>query len=331
MTQPRFDICAVGNAIVDVIAPCDDAFLAREGLSKGGMMLIDEARAVSLYDAMATGMEASGGSAGNTIAGAASFGGRAAYIGKVANDDLGSVYRTDMRAIGAVFDTPELIGGAATGRSLINVTEDGQRTMSTFLGAANQLTPDDIDGDVVEASEILYLEGYLFDPSDARAAFERAADVAHAAGRRVAVTLSDTFVVDRWRDELRAFIETSCDIVLANEAELLSLFQLTDFEAALSELRAIVDTAAVTRSEKGSVVVSGDERIEIAAYPVGKVVDTTGAGDQYAAGFLLGLARGWPLETCGKLGSVAAAEVIAHWGPRPQVSLRALAEAEGLI
>jgi len=295
------------------------------------MMLIDEARAVSLYDAMATGMEASGGSAGNTIAGAASFGGRAAYIGKVANDDLGSVYRTDMRAIGAVFDTPELIGGAATGRSLINVTEDGQRTMSTFLGAANQLTPDDIDGDVVEASEILYLEGYLFDPSDARAAFERAADVAHAAGRRVAVTLSDTFVVDRWRDELRAFIETSCDIVLANEAELLSLFQLTDFEAALSELRAIVDTAAVTRSEKGSVVVSGDERIEIAAYPVGKVVDTTGAGDQYAAGFLLGLARGWPLETCGKLGSVAAAEVIAHWGPRPQVSLRALAEAEGLI
>ncbi|WP_029085959.1 adenosine kinase [Brevundimonas aveniformis] len=331
MTQTRFDICAVGNAIVDVIAPCDDAFLAREGLSKGGMMLIDEARAVSLYDAMATGMEASGGSAGNTIAGAASFGGRAAYIGKVANDDLGSVYRTDMRAIGAVFDTPELIGGAATGRSLINVTEDGQRTMSTFLGAANQLTPDDIDGDVVEASEILYLEGYLFDPSDARAAFERAADVAHAAGRRVAVTLSDTFVVDRWRDELRAFIETSCDIVLANEAELLSLFQLTDFEAALSELRAIVDTAAVTRSEKGSVVVSGDERIEIAAYPVGKVVDTTGAGDQYAAGFLLGLARGWPLETCGKLGSVAAAEVIAHWGPRPQVSLRALAEAEGLI
>ena len=331
MTQTRFDICAVGNAIVDVIAPCDDAFLAREGLSKGGMMLIDEARAVSLYDAMATGMEASGGSAGNTIAGAASFGGRAAYIGKVANDDLGSVYRADMRAIGAVFDTPELIGGAATGRSLINVTEDGQRTMSTFLGAANQLTPDDIDGDVVEASEILYLEGYLFDPSDARAAFERAADVAHAAGRRVAVTLSDTFVVDRWRDELRAFIETSCDIVLANEAELLSLFQLTDFEAALSELRAIVDTAAVTRSEKGSVVVSGDERIEIAAYPVGKIVDTTGAGDQYAAGFLLGLARGWPLETCGKLGSVAAAEVIAHWGPRPQVSLRALAEAEGLI
>ncbi len=173
MTQTRFDICAVGNAIVDVIAPCDDAFLAREGLSKGGMMLIDEARAVSLYDAMATGMEASGGSAGNTIAGAASFGGRAAYIGKVANDDLGSVYRTDMRAIGAVFDTPELIGGAATGRSLINVTEDGQRTMSTFLGAANQLTPDDIDGDVVEASEILYLEGYLFDPAPARAAMPR--------------------------------------------------------------------------------------------------------------------------------------------------------------
>jgi len=331
MTQTRFDLCAVGNAIVDVIAPCDDAFLEREGLAKGGMMLIDETRAVSLYDAMAAGMEASGGSAGNTIAGAASFGGRAAYIGKVADDQLGQVYRHDMRAIGAAFDTPDLVGGAATGRSLINVTDDGQRTMSTFLGAANQLTPDDIDADLVGASEILYLEGYLFDPADARAAFVRAAEAAHAAGRRVAVTLSDTFVVDRWRDELRAFIETSCDIVLANEGELLSLFQETDFETALASLRGIVDTAAVTRSEKGSVVVQGDQRVEVAAFPVNKVVDTTGAGDQYAAGFLLGLARGWPLETCGKLGSLAAAEVIAHWGPRPQVSLKGLAEAEGLI
>lgn len=331
MTQTRFDLCAVGNAIVDVIAPSDDAFLEREGLAKGGMMLIDETRAVSLYDAMAAGMEASGGSAGNTIAGAASFGGRAAYIGKVADDQLGQVYRHDMRAIGAAFDTPDLVGGAATGRSLINVTDDGQRTMSTFLGAANQLTPDDIDADLVGASEILYLEGYLFDPADARAAFVRAAEAAHAAGRRVAVTLSDTFVVDRWRDELRAFIETSCDIVLANEGELLSLFQETDFETALASLRGIVDTAAVTRSERGSVVVQGDQRVEVAAFPVNKVVDTTGAGDQYAAGFLLGLARGWPLETCGKLGSLAAAEVIAHWGPRPQVSLKGLAEAEGLI
>ena len=331
MTQTRFDLCAVGNAIVDVIAPCDDAFLTREGLAKGGMMLIDEARAVSLYGAMAAGIEASGGSAGNTVAGAASFGGRAAYIGKVAEDQLGEVYRRDMQDIGAAFDTIGLFGGAATGRSLINVTDDGQRTMSTFLGAANQLTPDDIDAELVGASEILYLEGYLFDPADARDAFVRAAEVAHAAGRRVAVTLSDTFVVDRWRTELRGFIEASCDIVLANEAELLSLFEETDFEAALAKLGPMVETAAVTRSEKGSVVIQGDQRVEVAAYPVDRVIDTTGAGDQYAAGFLLGLARRLPLETCGRLGTLAAAEVIAHWGPRPQVSLRSLAEAEGLI
>ena len=331
MTETTHDLCAVGNAIVDVLAPCDDAFLEREGLVKGSMMLIDEARAVSLYAAMAAGVEASGGSAGNTIAGAASFGGRAAYIGKVAEDQLGQVFRHDMQAIGATFDTAYLSSGPATGRSLINVTGDGQRTMSTFLGAANQLTPDDIDADHVRNSEILYLEGYLFDPADARAAFVRAAEIAHTAGRRVAVTLSDTFVVDRWRDELLPFIESSVDIVLANEAELLSLFQETDFEAALARLRPIVEVAAVTRSEKGSVIVRDEQRVEVAAYPVDKVVDTTGAGDQYAAGFLLGLARGLPLETCGKLGSLAAAEVIAHWGPRPLVSLKALAEAEGLI
>ena len=331
MTETTHDLCAVGNAIVDVLAPCDDAFLEREGLVKGSMMLIDEARAVSLYGAMASGVEASGGSAGNTIAGAASFGGRAAYIGKVAEDQLGQVFRHDMQAIGATFDTAYLSSGPATGRSLINVTGDGQRTMSTFLGAANQLTPDDIDADLVRNSEILYLEGYLFDPADARAAFVRAAEIAHTAGRRVAVTLSDTFVVDRWRDELLPFIESSVDIVLANEAELLSLFQETDFEAALARLRPIVEVAAVTRSEKGSVIVRDEQRVEVAAYPVDKVVDTTGAGDQYAAGFLLGLARGLPLETCGKLGSLAAAEVIAHWGPRPLVSLKALAEAEGLI
>ena len=331
MTETTHDLCAVGNAIVDVLAPCDDAFLEREGLVKGSMMLIDEARAVSLYAAMAAGVEASGGSAGNTIAGAASFGGRAAYIGKVAEDQLGQVFRHDMQAIGATFDTAYLSSGPATGRSLINVTGDGQRTMSTFLGAANQLTPDDIDADLVRNSEILDLEGYLFDPADARAAFVRAAEIAHTAGRRVAVTLSDTFVVDRWRDELLPFIESSVDIVLANEAELLSLFQETDFEAALARLRPIVEVAAVTRSEKGSVIVRDEQRVEVAAYPVDKVVDTTGAGDQYAAGFLLGLARGLPLETCGKLGSLAAAEVIAHWGPRPLVSLKALAEAEGLI
>ena len=330
MTETTHDLCAVGNAIVDVLAPCDDAFLEREGLVKGSMMLIDEARAVSLYAAMAAGVEASGGSAGNTIAGAASFGGRAAYIGKVAEDQLGQVFRHDMQAIGATFDTAYLSSGPATGRSLINVTGDGQRTMSTFLGAANQLTPDDIDADLVRNSEILYLEGYLFDPADARAAFVRAAEIAHTAGRRVAVTLSDTFVVDRWRDELLPFIESSVDIVLANEAELLSLFQETDFEAALARLRPIVEVAAVTRSEKGSVIVRDEQRVEVAAYPVDTVVDTTGAGDQYAAGFLLGLARGLSLEDAGKLGSLAAAEVIAHWGPRPMTSLEGLARDAGL-
>lgn len=326
-----YDLCAVGNAIVDVLAPCDEAFLEREGLVKGSMMLVDEARALSLYAGMAPGVEASGGSAGNTVAGAASLGGRAAYIGKVAEDQLGQVFRHDMQAIGARFDTPYLSSGPATGRSLINVTPDGQRTMCTFLGAANQLTPEDIDAELVAGSEILFLEGYLFDPADARAAFVRAAEIAHAAGRRVAVTLSDTFVVERWRDELLPFIERSVDVVLANEAELKALFRTDDFEAGLARLRPLVETAAVTRSEQGSVIVDADERVEVAACPVAKVIDTTGAGDQYAAGFLLGLARGLPLETCGKLGSVAAAEVIAHWGPRPLVSLRALAEADGLL
>ena len=330
MTETTHDLCAVGNAIVDVLAPCDDAFLEREGLSKGGMMLIDEARAVSLYGAMAAGLEASGGSAGNTIAGAASFGGRAAYIGKVAEDQLGQVYRHDMQAIGAAFDTPYLSDGPATGRSLINVTEDGQRTMSTFLGAANQLTPDDIDAELVRNSEILYLEGYLFDPADARAAFVRAAEIAHTAGRRVAVTLSDTFVVDRWRDELLPFIESSVDIVLANEAELLSLFEETDFEAALAKLRPIVETAAVTRSEKGSVILAKSGMLHIQAEPVEKIVDTTGAGDQYAAGFMFGLSQGRSLHDCGRLASVAAAEVISHYGPRPQVSLKDLAASKGL-
>ena len=332
MTETTHDLCAVGNAIVDVLAPCDDAFLEREGLVKGSMMLIDEARAVSLYAAMAAGVEASGGSAGNTIAGAASFGGRAAYIGKVAEDQLGQVFRHDMQAIGATFDTAYLSSGPATGRSLINVTGDGQRTMSTFLGAANQLTPDDIDADLVRNSEILYLEGYLFDPAPARAAFEAAAACAHAAGRKVAITLSDSFVVHRWRSELLAFIEASADIVLANEAELAALFETEDFDTAAARLGRIVDIAAVTRGAAGSVVFGngGAERVEVAACPVDKVVDTTGAGDQYAAGLLLGLARGLSLEDAGKLGSLAAAEVIAHWGPRPMVPLERLARNAGL-
>jgi len=325
---PTFDVCAVGNAIVDVLAPCDPAFLTAQGLTPGSMQLVDAAQSAALYAAMAAGVEASGGSAGNTVAGIGSFGGRAAYIGKVADDVLGGVFTHDIRAAGVAFDTP-VLPGAATGACMINVTPDGQRTMCTFLGAANQLEAADIDATVIGASAIVYLEGYLFDPAPARAAFEAAA-AAHAAGRKVAITLSDTFVVARWRAELLAFIAASADIVLANEGELAALFETDDFDAAASQLASMVDVAAITRGEAGSEIVCGEVRVTIAAVPVAKVVDTTGAGDQYAAGFLLGLARGLSLEDSGKLGSLAAAEVIAHWGPRPMTSLEALAKDAGL-
>ena len=330
--QPAaFDVCAVGNAIVDVLAPCEPAFLEAQGLIPGSMQLVDADRSAALYAAMAAGVEASGGSAGNTVAGVGSFGGRAAYIGKVADDQLGGVFTHDIHAVGVHFATPPL-RDAATGVCMINVTPDGQRTMCTFLGAANQLTVADIDAGVIGASEIVYLEGYLFDPAPARAAFEAAAAAAHAAGRKVAITLSDAFVVHRWRAELLQFIEASADIVLANEAELHALFETEDFDHAAAHLGRIVDIAAVTRGAAGSVVFGKDgaERGEVGACPVDKVVDTTGAGAQYAAGFLLGLARGLSLEDAGKLGSLAAAEVIAHWGPRPMVSLERLANDAGL-
>jgi len=330
----RFDVCAVGNAIVDVLSPCDDAFLTAQSLVPGSMQLVDADQSAALYDAMAAGVEASGGSAGNTVAGVGSFGGRAAYIGKVAEDTLGQVFTHDIRAAGVHFDTPVLADGAergfGTGRCLINVTPDAQRTMCTFLGAANQLEPTDIDAALIGDSAIVYLEGYLFDPAPARAAFEAAAAAAHAAGRKVAITLSDTFVVARWRAELLAFIKASADIVLANEGELAALFETDDFDAAAAKLAGIVELAAVTRGADGSVILRGEERVSVAAFPVDKVVDTTGAGDQYAAGFLLGVARGLRLEDAGKLGSLAASEVIAHWGPRPMVKLEVLASQSGL-
>lgn len=330
----RFDVCAVGNAIVDVLSPCDPAFLEGQGLTPGSMQLVDAGQSAALYDAMAAGIEASGGSAGNTVAGIGSFGGRAAYLGKIADDQLGQVFAHDIRAVGVHFDTPVLTGGEAkglgTGRCLINVTPDAQRTMCTFLGAANQLTVDDIDAAVIGDSEIVYLEGYLFDPAPARAAFEKAAALAHAAGRKVAITLSDSFVVHRWRAELLAFIEASADIVFANEAELTALFETEDFDAAAARLASMSQVAAVTRGAKGSVILSGDQRVDVPAAPVEHVLDTTGAGDQYAAGVLLGLARGLTLEQAGRLGSLAAAEVIAHWGPRPMVSLEQLATDAGL-
>jgi sugar/nucleoside kinase (ribokinase family) len=325
-----YDVAAIGNAIVDVIAPADDAFLAAQDLRKGAMTLIDDARAHQLYDAMGAGVETSGGSAGNTAAGVASLGGRGAYVGKVADDQLGQVFAHDVRAMGLRFDTAPLTGGPATARCLINVTPDGHRTMATFLGAATQLTADDVDESLIGQAYVTYLEGYLFDAPAARLAFEKAAAAARAAGRKVAITLSDVFVVERWRDELLAFMDR-IDIVFANANEVKAMFGTEDVEAAARALAERVEIAVVTLSEDGSLILRGGERHAVAAFPIERLVDTTGAGDQYAAGFLYGLSQGLGLDVCGKLGSLAAAEVIQHYGPRPQTSLRRLAVEAGLL
>lgn len=325
-----YDVAAIGNAIVDVIAPATDDFLSANALDKGAMMLIDEARGVELYGKMASGIEASGGSAGNTIAGVASFGGRAAYLGKVAKDQLGDVFAHDMRAIGAHFDTAPLIGGPATARSLINVTPDGERTMCTYLGASTEFTADDVDAAIIEGAKIVYLEGYLFDAEAARRAFAKAAGLARAAGRMMAITLSDGFVVERHREALLGFIESQVDLVFANDTELMALFETTDFDDAMAQMRGKVKIAAVTRGAAGSTIVAAGQSFDVSAYPVEKVVDTTGAGDQYAAGFMFGLAKGRPLNVCGQLGSLAASEVISHYGPRPLVNLKDLAASKGL-
>ena len=327
--MPSFDVAAVGNAIVDVLAPADDAFLTAEGLVKGSMGLIDDARATALYGRMGAGVEASGGSAANTVAGVASLGGRAAYVGKVGDDALGEVFTREIATAGVTFH-PAVGHGELTGRCLVNVTPDGQRTMSTFLGAASALTPQDVDTAVIEDAAIVYLEGYLFDPEPARRAFELAADAARVGGGRTALTLSDAFVVERHRDELLRFL-TRIDILLANEAEVMALWRTTDREEALARTAQAVPLAAVTLGAEGSVVLRREQRFSAQATPVQSVVDTTGAGDQYAAGFLLGLARDLPVETCAKLGHVAAGEVIGHFGPRPQTPLEPLARAAGVL
>jgi sugar/nucleoside kinase (ribokinase family) len=324
-----YDVAAIGNAIVDVIAPASDAFITGQGLTKGAMMLVDAQASAAIYGKMAPGVETSGGSAANTVAGLASFGGRGAFLGKVANDQLGQVFTHDMRAIGAHFANAPLEEGPATAVSMINVTPDGQRTMCTFLGASTQFTDDDVDRAVVEGAKIVYLEGYLFDAEPARRAFAKAAALAHGSGRMIALTLSDSFVVERHRAALLGFIEGQVDLLFANEREVTALFETASFDEAVETLRQRVTLAAVTRSEQGSVVLTRGERLSVAAEPVEKVVDTTGAGDQYAAGFMFGLARGRPLQLCGKLGSLAASEVISHYGPRPQVSLKELAASKG--
>ena len=324
-----YDVAAIGNAIVDVIAPATDEFLAANGLDKGAMMLVDPEQSAALYAKMASAVEASGGSAANTIAGLASFGGKGAFMGKVANDTLGGVFAHDMRAIGARFENAPLVGGPATAVSMINVTPDAQRTMCTFLGASVELSDEDVEVETVEAAKIVYLEGYLFDAEPARRAFAKAAALAHGAGRMIALTLSDGFVVERHRAALMGFIEGQVDLLFANQTELCALFETPNFEAALAALRPHVKLAAVTRGAAGSVILSEGERFAVKAEPVEKVVDTTGAGDQYAAGFMFGLSRGRPLPECGRLASLAAAEVISHYGPRPLVSLKDLAASKG--
>lgn len=325
-----YDIVAVGNAIVDVIAPSSEQFIVDQDLSKGGMTLIDEARAERIYNAMAPGQETSGGSAANSVAAASSLGGRTAFIGKVAGDQLGRIFAHDMRAIGTHFETPPLAEGAATGRCLINVTPDGQRTMATFLGAANLLSAADIDPGIISAGRIILLEGYLFTPEEARKAFAKAAAVARASDRLIALTLSATFVVESFRDELKAFIENDVDILLANDEEIASLWQAETFDEAVERTRSCSKFAALTRGANGSVVIGPTETHAVAAEPIRELVDTTGAGDAYAAGFLSGLAWGRPLAHCGRLGAIAAAEVISHYGARPETSLRALAAQAGL-
>lgn len=330
MAATRFDVLGVGNAIVDVIATADDAFLGQHGIEKAAMTLIDEPRAEALYAAMGPGQEVSGGSAANTLAGVASLGGRGGYIGKVADDQLGGIFAHDLRAAGVDYSTAPLTGGPATARCLILVTPDAQRSMNTFLGASTMFSEADVDAERIRAAEITYLEGYLFDRDEAKAAFVAAADIARKAGRKVALTLSDGFCVDRHRDSFRELIAGHVDVVFANEVELKSLYQTDDFDVALARIRTETHIAAVTRSEKGAIIVSGEESASVPADPVEKLVDTTGAGDLFAAGFLLGLARGADLHTCGRLGVLAAAEVITHVGARPLVSLEKLAKARGI-
>ena len=331
MTVTRYDVLGIGNAIVDVIARAEEDFLLRQGMRKGGMALIDAARAEAIYQAMGPAVEVSGGSAANTIVGVASLGARAAFIGKVKDDLLGRAFAHDIRAAGVTFATTPAADGAPTGRCYVLVTPDGERTMNTFLGAAQDLHPADIDADVIAASAITYLEGYLWDPRNAKDAFLKAAKIAHDAGRIVALTLSDAFCVDRWRDEfLHLMRSRTVDLIFANETELHSLYQTADFEAATAALRADVEAAVVTRSEKGCLVIGPDGTEAVPAFPVERVVDTTGAGDLFAAGFLCGLARGADDRTCGRLGALADAEVIQHLGARPEASLKDLARENGL-
>jgi sugar/nucleoside kinase (ribokinase family) len=332
MTQIRTDVLALGNAIVDVLASAEEDFLIAQKLTKGSMTLIDEARAEALYAAMGPARIVSGGSAANTIAGLASFGGKGAFIGKVRADELGKLYRHDLTSLGVAFGTADATQGPATARSFIIVTPDGERTMNTYLGACQGLSAADVDPAAVESADIVYLEGYLWDPPAAKEAFRKASEIAHRAGGRVAITLSDSFCVDRYRDEFVGLIRNRMvDLVFANEHELKSLYETGDFDTALSWLRSENILAVVTRSEKGALAVTPDGIVEEPVFPVDRVVDATGAGDLFAAGFLYGLTSNRETRNCLRLGALAAAEVISHIGARPDVSLKTLAGNEGLL
>ncbi len=330
MTTTQIDVLGIGNAIVDVLSRCEDAFLKDNELAKGSMALIDETQAENLYTKMGAGVEISGGSAANTIAGIASFGGKGAFIGKVRDDQLGKIFAHDIRSIGVDFTTDAATSGPQTARCLVLVTPDGERTMNTFLGASQNLSVDDIDGGQVAGAGILYLEGYLWDPAEAKEAFLKAANYAHKAQRQVALTLSDAFCVDRYREEFRKLLVNDVDILFANEAEIMSLFQLSDFEDAAKKAAEECRLAVLTRSEKGCVIVKGAERFDVPAVGADEVVDTTGAGDLFAAGFLHGYTQDKSLAECGHLGALAANEIISHIGARPEISLVELKASRGL-
>jgi sugar/nucleoside kinase (ribokinase family) len=321
MIDSLLDVTGIGNAIVDVIAQAQDEFLDDNGLTKGTMTLIDLADAEALYAKMGPAIECSGGSAANTLAGLASLGGTAAFIGKVRDDDLGGIFRHDIGAVGVEYDTPAATEGPATARCLVLVTPDAQRTMQTYLGASTELSPADIDSELIKRAKVTYLEGYLWDPPEAKEAFKKAAAIAHEAGNKVALNLSDPFCVDRHRTDFRELIGNHVDIVFANEAEIVSLCEVGGFDAALQEVRGICDVVVLTRSEKGSVVLTDSEIHILDAEAIDKVVDTTGAGDLYAAGFLFGLTRGCDIPTCGRLGGKAAAEIISQFGARSEMPL----------
>ncbi len=332
MPPEQLDVLCLGNAIVDIIAPVDDDFLLAQNVAKGGMNLIHEQRAEQLYGAMGAVTVVSGGSAANTAVGIASLGARAGYVGKVRDDEVGGLFARDLRATGVAFDTAPAGEGPATARSFILVTPDGQRTMNTYLGACQNLTVGDIDEPTVRAAGIVYLEGYLWDPPAAKQAFVKAAGIAHAEGRRVALTLSDSFCVDRYRAEFLDLMRTgTVDIVFSNESELHALYQTADFDTALAALRAERNVlGVVTRGAEGSVVATREAAVAVGAFAIDRLVDSTGAGDLFAAGFLAGLSQGQDHRACARLGALAAAEVIQHLGARPATSLADLARQNGL-